>query len=91
MERILRGKYLVRKSKLENGEKVLTLSGVFYASNFDINEVNDNDEMWVSDIIISGGIRFTDPFGTDAGSPEDFVSGSGNMQSPSNWQTKSNL
>jgi hypothetical protein len=87
MEKILRGKYLVRKSKLSDGQDVLTISGVFYPQNFNIDEVKDNDEMWVSDIIISsGGIRFTDPIGLDGGSPEDFISG--NNQSPSCWNTK---
>lgn len=89
MERMLRGKYLVRKSTLENGEKVLTLTGVF-RPNFDIDEVKDNDEMWVSDIIVcSGGIRFTDPIGIDGGSPEDFLDG--DNQSPRNWMTRGTL
>jgi len=62
MEKILRGKYLVRKSKLENGIDVIILSGVFYPQNFNANSIKDNDEMWVSDIIVSsGGIKFTDP------------------------------
>ena len=87
MEKVLRGKYLVRKSKLSNGQNVLTISGVFHPQNFNIDEVKDNDEMWVSDIIISsGGIRFTDPIGVDGGSPEDFISG--DNQSPSCWSTK---
>lgn len=87
MEKILKGKYLVRKSKLSNGQDVLTISGVFHPQNFNIDEVKDNDEMWVSEIIISsGGIRFTDPIGVDGGSPEDFISG--NNQSPSCWGTK---
>ena len=90
MERILRGKYLVRKAKLENGSEVITLSGVFYPQNFKVDEIKDNDEMWVSDIIISsGGIRFTDPIDTDGGSPEDFISGMN--QSPDNWKTKGSL
>jgi len=91
MDKILRGKYLVRKSKLENGQDVVTISGVFYPQNFDISEIKDNDEMWISDIIVSsgGGIRFTDPVGIDGGSPEDFISGIN--QSPSNWKTKSSL
>lgn len=90
MERILRGKYLVRKSKLENGTEVLILSGVFRPQNFNVNEIKDNDEMWVSDIIVSsGGIKFTDPIGSDGGSPEDFISGSN--QSPSYWKTKESL
>ena len=90
MDRILRGKYLVRKTKLENGTEVITLTGVFHPTNFDISSINDNDEMWVSDIIVSsGGLRFTDPHGTDGGSPEDFIAGL--YQSPSEWKTKSSL
>jgi hypothetical protein len=87
MERILRGKYLVRKSKLKNGEDVITVTGVFYPQNFNINEIKDDDEMWISDIIVSsGGIRFTDPIGGDGGSPEDFLDGVN--QSPSAWKNK---
>lgn len=90
MERILRGKYLVRKSKLKNGDEVITLSGVFYPQNFNVAEIKDNDEMWVSDIIISsGGIRFTDPVGIDGGSPEEFISGENQL--PSYWKTKGSL
>lgn len=90
MERILRGKYLVRKAKLENGTEIITLTGVFHPTNFDISSINDNDEMWISDIIVSsGGLRFTDPYGNDGGSPEDFISGL--YQSPSEWKTKSSL
>jgi hypothetical protein len=89
-ERILRGKYLVRKSTLGDGKQVLTLTGVFHPMNFDINEVNSDDEMWVSDIIVSdGGIRFSDPFELDGGSPEDFLAG--RMQSPSDWKTKGKI
>ena len=87
MDKILRGKFLVRKSKLANGKEVVTLSGVFYPQNFNVDEIKDNDEMWVSDITVSGGgLRFTDPIGTDGGSPEDFISGVN--QSPSEWKTK---
>lgn len=90
MERILKGKYLVRKSKLENGADVIILSGVFHPQNFNVNEIKDDDEMWVSDIIVSSdGLRFTDPIGVDGGSPEDFISGEN--QSPSSWATKSSL
>lgn len=47
MERMLRGKYLVRKAKLENGTEVIILSGVFYPQNFNVDEIKDNDEMWL--------------------------------------------
>ena len=90
MERILRGKYLIRKSKLKNGTEVVTLSGVFFPQNFSVDEIKNDDEMWVSDIIISsGGIRFTNPIGTDGGSPEDFIDGLNQL--PSNWKTKDSL
>lgn len=90
MERILRGKYLVRKSKLENGKEVIILAGVFHPLNFNVEDIKNNDEMWVSDIIVSsGGLRFTDPIGVDGGSPEDFISGVN--QSPLNWENKNNL
>jgi hypothetical protein len=85
----LRGKYLVKKSKLSDGTEILTLSGVFIPQNFDLDEINDNDEMWVSDIIISGGLKFADPIGGDGGSPEDFLSGLN--QSTSDWKTKRKL
>lgn len=91
MEKILRGKYLVRKSKLENGTDVIQLTGVFLPQNFNIDEIKDNDEMWVSDIkVLTGGIRFTDPIGSvDAGSAEQFLEG--NKQSPSDWKSKGSL
>ena len=90
MERILRGKYLVRKSKLKNGTEVVILFGVFHPQNFNVNEIKDNDEMWVSDLrVLDGGIRFSDPFGTDGGSPEDFIAGVN--QSPRDWKTKDYL
>ena len=86
MERILRGKYLVRKSKLESGEEVVIISGVFRPRNFNITDIKDNDEMWVSDIVVSSGIKFTDPISSDGGSPEDFISGINQL--PSDWKTK---
>lgn len=89
MVKILRGKYLVRKGTLANGEKVLTLTGVFHP-NFSLDEIKDNDEMWVSDIIINGGIKFTDPVNfSGACSPEEFLLGE--YQSPEDWKTKSEL
>ena len=90
MERILRGKYLVRPSTLKDGTKVLTLTGVFHPMNFEVSDVEGSDEMWVSDIIISsGGIRFTEPIGRDGGSPEDFLEGEN--QSPRSWKKRSEL
>lgn len=90
MDKILRGKYLVRKSKLKDGNDVIILTGIFYPQNFEVSEIKNNDEMWVSDIIVvSGGLKFTDPIGIDGGSPEDFLDG--NNQSTSNWKTKGKL
>lgn len=91
MERILRGKYLVRPSRLPDGTKVLTLTGVFHPTNFNVDDVNGNDEMWVSDIIISGGVRFTDSVHTTHSvcSPEEFLSGA--HQPPSDFKNKQDL
>ena len=89
MSKILRGKYLVRKTKKENGKDCLILVGVFNPINFKIDDINDNDEMWVSDIIISDGIRFTDPIENDGGSPEDFLEG--NANSPKFWKNRTDL
>jgi hypothetical protein len=87
MEKILRGKYLVRKSKTDKGVDVLTLTGVFYPQNFELSEINDSDEMWVSEIHIpNGGIKFTNPLTLDGGSLEDFLEG--NNQSPLCWKNK---
>jgi hypothetical protein len=88
MEKILRGKYLVRKSKTDKGEDVLTLTGVFYPQNFELDEISDGDEMWVSEIHIpNGGIKFTHSLtGVDGGSPEDFLEGIN--QSPLCWKNK---
>lgn len=91
MEKVLRGKYLVRKAKLtESNNDVLIITGIFFPTNFDINEIKDNDEMWVSDLLVMpGGIKFTDPKGKDGGSPEDFLEGE--MTSPSCWKNKKEL
>ncbi len=89
MERILRGKFLVKKNTMQDGKSVLTITGVFHPLTFSVDDINDDDEMWVSDIIISGGLKFTEPIGLDGGSPEDFLSG--NNQSPSNWKNKTTL
>ncbi len=85
----LKGKFLVRKAKMENGEERLILAGTFIP-NFNISEIKSNDEMWVAELkILEGGLRFTNPYTTDGGSPEDFLCG--NNQSPKCWKNKSNL
>lgn len=84
------GKYLVRKSKTTDGKPILIVCGTFLVSSELYNGINDNDEMWVSEITVGeGGIRFIDPIGTDGGSPEDFLEGA--MQSPRNWKKKLKL
>ena len=85
--KILRGKYLVKRAVLKDGSEVVILSGIFRPINFSINDIKEDDEMWVSDLeVLSGGIRFTDPHSVDGGSLEDFISG--NNQSPKDWKNK---
>lgn len=88
----LRGKYLVRKSQLHDDTPILIICGVFLP-NFDLSEINNGDEMWVSDLIVGeDGIKFTDPIdGVDAGSPEDFLENIKGQQSPKFWKNKSPL
>ena len=80
----LRGKYLVRIGKNSSGDKKVIICGVFNPIDFDINTIHDNDEMWISDIIINGGIKFSDS--KDTCSPEDFLEGT--CQLPDNWKNK---
>jgi hypothetical protein len=88
MEKKLKGKFLVRRGKLADGTPILQVSGVFFA-NF-IDEVKDNDEMWVSELTIGQGLKFTDPVeGVDAGSAEEFLAG--RCQSPRDWKHKSEI
>ncbi len=81
----LRGKFLLRKSTLQNGSTVLTMTGVFPSYNFDIE---DGDEMWVADVVIQdGGFAFSNP--SREVSPEDFLSGEN--QNIKEWKTKKEL
>lgn len=90
MGRILRGKFLVRKAKLKDGTQALTISGVFHPLNFDISDVSDSDEMWVSEIkVYAGGAKFSDPLTIDGGSPEEFLEGKNQL--PDNWKTRGSL
>ena len=91
MDRILRGKFLVRKCKTEKGEEVLIIVGVAKPQNFEVSEIKDNDEMWITDIIATGGgIRFSDPVNhSGACSPEEFLEGKN--QNVESWKTKGNL
>ncbi|MDK2772975.1 MAG: hypothetical protein KYX68_12225 [Flavobacterium sp.] len=69
---------------------MIIICGVFHPTNFKVTDINDNDEMWVSDIMVSSnGIRFSDPIGLSEVSPEDFLSGENQL--PSNWKTKCRL
>jgi hypothetical protein len=45
--------------------------------------------MWVSDVEVIEGLKFTDPIRVDGGSPDDFISGE--KQSPKDWKTKEYL
>lgn len=89
MERILTGKYQVRKAKLADGQEVLTITGVFHPKNFDMNTINDGDEMWCSDIIICGGGKRYIESKNIAISPEDFLEGQGQL--PDNWKNVKTL
>jgi len=90
MRKTLRGKYLVRKSMTNYGKPCLVVTGMFFPVDFDINDISDSDEMWVSDITINGdGIRFTDPKKGFGPSPEDFLSG--DSSSPSSWKNQSKM
>jgi hypothetical protein len=88
MEKVLIGKYLVRRSKTDDGKDVVILTGVFQPQNFSIDEI-DGDEMWVTNITVqTGGLRFTKPTRLSV-SPEDFISGEG--QSISEWKHKEKI
>jgi hypothetical protein len=88
MEKTLIGKYLVRKSKTEEGDEAIIITGVFQPQNFSMDEI-DGDEMWVSNLtVLSGGLRFTKPTRLTI-SPEDFLSGEG--QSISEWKHKEKM
>ena len=81
------GKYLLRKSKLRNGKFVVTITGIFQCDNPEL--INDNDEMWVSELTVTGTemIKFKDCKGTT--SPEDFLEGE--KQHPNNWEQKEKI
>lgn len=90
MERNLKGKFLVRRSTTNNGTPCLTIVGMFFPE-FDINSVEESDEMWVSEITVhSGGARFYDNKEKSAPySPEEFLEGR-NMN-PNDWNKKEAL
>jgi hypothetical protein len=90
MSYLFRGKFLVRKSKLVNGEDVIIFCGLALPASDQNLVLNSKDEMWVCDIEVkSGGVRFEEFGTTGAGSPEDFLSGM--FQSQNEWKKKSEL
>jgi len=83
----LKGKYLIKKTKNKEGEPCFVITGIFYPADFNIDEIEINEEMWVSEITINnGGLRFSEPTQGFAPSPEEFLSGE--CTSPSSWKTK---
>lgn len=89
MAKSFRGKFLVRRAtNHSDGKQSVVICGVF-KPNFDINQLNDNDEMWVADLVVgSGGIRFSGKE-TLGPSPEDFLEGQ--CMSPSSWKNRDQL
>jgi len=91
--KILRGKYLVRKTKTKDGSQRLIITGVFIP-NFDIDTIEDGDEVWISDLkVLEGGIKLKSGENkispTYNKSPEDFLEGNG-MDAKS-WNIKEAL
>jgi hypothetical protein len=91
MDKTLKGKMLVRKSKLHNGKDVLILSGIFFPTNFKIEDVCEGgrDEMWVAEISINEeGLRFTNTTGSEGNySIEDWLEGN-EYQHTDSWKNK---
>lgn len=91
MELILRGKFLIRKTKLDSGKSALIVTGAAFVNSDNFYDtIDDNDEMWVCDLtLLPGGIRFSNRVDIKAGSPEDFLMGQ--SQSPSAWKKRTDL
>lgn len=86
MDKIIRGKFLVRKGTTHDGDEILVIAGVFHPRNFSLDEIKNNDEMWVADLIVAGGWKFTDPSTySGVGSVEEFLEG--NFQRPEDWKS----
>ncbi len=79
----LKGKYLIRKSKTKKGQKVITITGVFYPDE-DFPELHENDEMWVSVININGEVKRFKDLRHGYVSPEEFLEGRG--MKPEDWK-----
>lgn len=95
MNKVIIGKMMVRKTTNQKNEPCLIICGMFKPQNFEMNEISDNDEMWVANLeILPNGLKFTDyinEFGNTygLGSPEDFLQGIGT--DIKNWKNESEL
>lgn len=71
----LKGKFLVRRSKLANGKPVLILCGLAIPQAA-IEKFSDKDEMWVAEILVTDVMKYESVHSTGYnGSPEDFLMG----------------
>ena len=88
MEESFKGKMLVRKSKLPNGNPCLILTGIFY-SNLPEEMYDDRDEMWAVQFNVVESKKFvcTQPSGLPY-SPEDFLGGCGQDPNSGYWKPK---
>lgn len=81
----LTGKCLVRKVETRNGDDAIMLCGTFFPkTKIEI----DGDEMWVCDVLVNSGIKFSEPHNISF-SPEEFLEGY--CQSPGDWNKKEEL
>ena len=85
-----KGKMLVRKSKLANGQQVIILCGSFYPSE-PLSNFDDADEMWAVELEVKDVIKFTGfkENNIQAASPQGFLGGVG--QSPKEWIYKNGI
>lgn len=89
MRKSFKGKFLVRRNTLGDGTPVVILCGVFYP-NFDIKQLNSDDEMWVADLEVKdGGVRFHEKVDSHSFSPDDFLEGE--HQNSDCWKNKEQL
>ena len=81
------GKYHLRKTQTREGKTVVVITGIFHCDNPEL--INDNDEMWVSELTVTGSemIKFKELIGFT--SPEDFINGQG--QHPGSWKHKEKI
>ena len=88
MSKSIRGKFLMRRGTLANGEEVLILAGVARPTDFQTGDLDDNDEMWVADVTFEVGLRFSGRAHNNL-PMEDFLEGE--QQSPKCWAKKEQL